>query len=65
MLSRLDYIVLVVVLCAAALAFIVLYNLTNINVTERIREIATIKVLGFYQGMYRVLYSGSSYRCSR
>ena len=49
MLSRLDYIVLVVVLCAAALAFIVLYNLTNINITERVREIATIKVLGFYQ----------------
>ena len=43
MLSRLDYIVIVVVLCAAALAFIVLYNLTNINITERIREIATIK----------------------
>ena len=34
--------------CAGALAFIVLYNLTNINITERIREIATIKVLGFY-----------------
>ena len=50
MLSRLDYIVVVIVLCAAALAFIVLYNLTNINITERIREIATIKVLGFYQG---------------
>ena len=50
MLSRLDYIVAVVVLCAAALAFIVLYNLTNINITERVREIATIKVLGFYQG---------------
>lgn len=49
MLSRLDYIVLVVALCAAALAFIVLYNLTNININERIREIATIKVLGFYQ----------------
>ena len=49
MLSRLNYIVLVVGLCAAALAFIVLYNLTNINVTERVREIATIKVLGFYQ----------------
>ena len=49
MLSRLDYIVLVVVLCAAALAFIVLYNLTNININERIREIATIKVLGFHQ----------------
>ena len=49
MLDRMDYIVLVVVVCAAALAFIVLYNLTNINITERIREIATIKVLGFYQ----------------
>ena len=35
--------------CAAALAFIVLYNLNNINITERIREIATIKVLGFYR----------------
>ena len=35
--------------CAAALAFIVIYNLTNINITERLREIATVKVLGFYQ----------------
>jgi len=50
MLDRLDIIVVIVVVCAAALAFIVLYNLTNINITERIREIATIKVLGFYQG---------------
>ncbi len=49
MLSSLDYIVGLVILCAAALAFIVLYNLTNINITERIREIATIKVLGFYK----------------
>ena len=49
MLSRLDYVVAVVVLCAGALAFIVLYNLTNINITERVREIATIKVLGFQQ----------------
>jgi len=49
MLNRLDIIVVIVVVCAAALAFIVLYNLTNINITERIREIATIKVLGFYQ----------------
>ena len=48
-LSRLDYIVIVIVFCAGALAFIVLYNLTNINIAERIREIATIKVLGFYQ----------------
>ena len=49
MLSRLDIVVVVVVLFAAALAFVVLYNLTNINITERIREIATVKVLGFYQ----------------
>ncbi len=49
MLSALDIIVVVVILCAAGLAFIVLYNLTNINITERIREIATIKVLGFYK----------------
>ena len=37
----------ILILCAAALAFIVLFNLTNINITERIREIATVKVLGF------------------
>ncbi len=46
--KSLDYVVALVIACAAALAFIVLYNLTNINITERIREIATIKVLGFY-----------------
>ena len=49
MMSRLDYIVLVVIASAAGLAFIVLYNLTNINITERLREIATIKVLGFFR----------------
>ena len=43
-----NYVVLVLIFCAGMLAFIVLYNLTNINVTERQREIATIKVLGFY-----------------
>lgn len=37
-----------IILCAGLLAFIVLYNLTNINISERIREIATLKVLGFY-----------------
>ena len=42
-----DSVVVVMIVCAAALAFVVLYNLTNINVAERIREIATIKVLGF------------------
>ncbi len=49
MMSSMNYIVFVVIGCAAALAFIVLYNLNNINITERIREIATIKVLGFYR----------------
>lgn len=47
MLEALDLIVITVVICAGLLAVIVLYNLTNINITERIREIATIKVLGF------------------
>ncbi len=41
-------IVAVIILTAGALAFVVLYNLTNINIEERVREIATIKVLGFY-----------------
>ena len=48
MMNSMDYIVFLIILCAGSLAFIVLYNLTNINITERIREIATIKVLGFY-----------------
>ncbi len=48
--SSLNLVVLVLILCAALLAFIVLYNLTNINLTERQREVATIKVLGFYDG---------------
>lgn len=48
MMKSLDYVIALITLSAAALAFIVLYNLTNINITERIREIATIKVLGFY-----------------
>lgn len=47
MMGSLDAVVLLIILCAGALAFIVIYNLTNINITERIREIATIKVLGF------------------
>ncbi len=47
-LDSLDVIVLVLVICAAMLAVVVLYNLTNINISERVREIATIKVLGFY-----------------
>ena len=47
MMAALDLVIIVVVLCAGLLAVIVLYNLTNININERIREIATIKVLGF------------------
>jgi len=47
MLEALDLVVVTVNICAFTLAIIVLYNLTNINITERIREIATIKVLGF------------------
>ena len=39
---------MVLIFSAGALAFVVLYNLTNINISERIREIATIKVLGFH-----------------
>ena len=49
MMNSMNYIIFVIIACAAALAFIVLYNLNNINITERIREIATIKVLGFYR----------------
>ncbi len=47
MLASVNLVVVVLVVAAAALAFIVLYNLTNINITERAREIATLKVLGF------------------
>ena len=46
--KNLNYVVLVMILSAGALAFVVLYNLTNVNISERIREIATIKVIGFY-----------------
>lgn len=48
--ESLNSIILVIIFCAGALAFVVLYNLTNINVTERQRELATIKVLGFRDG---------------
>ena len=50
MMEALDLVVVVVVVSAGTLGAIVLYNLTNINITERIREIATIKVLGFRAG---------------
>ena len=46
--ERIDFVVVIVILSAAALAMVVLYNLSNINITERKRELATIRVLGFY-----------------
>ena len=48
--ESLDLLVVLLIVCSAALAFITLYNLTNINIMERIREIATVKVLGFTPG---------------
>lgn len=48
MMSLLNYVVLVLIVSAGLLAFVVLYNLANVNISERIRELATIKVLGFY-----------------
>lgn len=50
MLGALDYVIVVLVAAAGLLAFVVLYNLNNINITERKRELATLKVLGFYPG---------------
>lgn len=49
MMGSMNYIVIVIIFSAGSLAFVVLYNLNNINITERLREIATIKVLGFYK----------------
>jgi len=48
MIQSLDLVTYVLIISAAMLAFVVLYNLTNVNISERLREIATIKVLGFY-----------------
>ena len=50
MLRTLDAVILVLIVSAGMLAFVVLYNLNNINITERQRELATLKVLGFYDG---------------
>ncbi len=48
--EKMDYVVILIIVCAAMLAFIVLFNLNNINIAERTREIATLKVLGFNRG---------------
>lgn len=49
MMSSLDTVIWLVLACAGALGYVVIYNLNNINITERSREIATLKVIGFYQ----------------
>ena len=48
--DAINYAVVIIIVAAAALAFVVLYNMTNINITERRSELATLKVLGFYDG---------------
>ena len=48
MMNSLDFVIFVMFFCSGLLAVVVLYNLININIAERVREIATIKVLGFY-----------------
>lgn len=50
MLAALDQVMIVLIVVAGMLSFVVLYNLNNINITERRRELATLKVLGFYDG---------------
>ena len=50
MLSSLNLVIIVLIISAGMLAFVVLYNLNTINITERQRELATLKVLGFYDG---------------
>ena len=46
--DSIDVVIIIIVLIAMLLALVVLYNLTNINISERIRELSTMKVLGFY-----------------
>lgn len=53
MMTSMNYVVITIIVCAGALAYIVLFNLTNINITERTREIATLRVIGLYRGETR------------
>ena len=60
--EKINYVVYILIIAAAALAFIVLYNLINVNIAERHREIATVKVLGFYDNevnsyVFREIYA--------
>ena len=61
MLDSIDAVVVLIIVCAAALACVVLYNLSNINIAERVKEIATLKVLGFHdKETYRYVSRESS-----
>ena len=62
MMDLLKYVIWVLIVSAGLLAFVVLYNLENINISERIRELATIKVLGFYDNeVYNYISKESTY----
>lgn len=61
MMQSMNYVVIVVIICAGALAYIVLFNLTNINITERTREIATLRVIGLYRGETRRYVMAENY----
>ena len=56
MLNTMNYVVIILIVASALLAFVVLYNLANINIAERQREIATLKVLGFKNKQIRKIY---------
>ena len=57
MVTSLNYVVILIIFCAAALAAVVLYNLISVNLAERKKELATIKVLGFYdKEVYRYIF---------
>ena len=57
LIGSLNYVVVLVIVCAAALAAVVLYNLISVNIAERKKELATIKVLGFYdKEVYRYIF---------
>ena len=58
MIQSLDLVTWVLIISAGMLAFVVLYNLTNVNISERIREIATIKFLAFMIMKLESIYTG-------
>ena len=61
MMTSMNYVVVTIIVCAGALAYIVLFNLTNINITERRREIATLRVIGLYRGETRRYVMAENY----